>query len=191
MVTQPAYLRNLKAYAKAREETDDDVTAMIADYANESDRGAIILGATQLDDTLEMAILGKMPALQKDEIGRKKMFEVDGPLSTFSSRIEMAYALGLVDEKIRVNMHLLREIRNACAHAKKPLSLSMEILMDPVRAAIADMLPGMKDNEPETIRQPFILKCMILSHGLLTGGFVNGRDEILDLYERLMALLEA
>ncbi|PAP97809.1 hypothetical protein CIT25_35065 [Mesorhizobium mediterraneum] len=70
MVSQAAYLTNLKSYAKLRFRGDDDEDARraVRDLDNESDRGAIILAATNVEDMLELRILEKLPTLQVDEV---------------------------------------------------------------------------------------------------------------------------
>ena len=78
MVTQPAYLKNLKDYARSRFGEHTDPQALIEDLTAESDRGAIILAATALDDMLEAAILQRLPNLINDESLRKRVFQNEG-----------------------------------------------------------------------------------------------------------------
>ena len=47
----------------------------------------------------------------------KSLFEGNGPFSTLSSKIDVAYALGLLSSEERRELHLLRKIRNEFAHA--------------------------------------------------------------------------
>ena len=46
----------------------------------------------------------------------QKLLEDTGALSTFSARIDTAYALGLIADSERRNLHLVRKIRNEFAH---------------------------------------------------------------------------
>src|SRR6266704_5269978 len=46
----------------------------------------------------------------------QKLLEDTGALSTFSARIDTAYALGLIADSERRNLHLVRQIRNEFAH---------------------------------------------------------------------------
>jgi hypothetical protein len=159
MVTQPAYISNLKNYARSRYINDQDVEESVSDLSNESDRGAIILASTGIEDTLEHAILNRLPGLEKDEPTRKRMFEQDGQIATFSKKLEMAYALGIIDNEYRKKIDIIREIRNACAHSRKPLSLQNSVLRFACEAVILDMLPGLANREPFTIRIAFVAKC--------------------------------
>jgi dUTPase len=135
MVTQPAYLRNLKEYARRRTtDSKTETDELIADYSSESDRGAIILVATTIEDMLQDQITKNLPVLLTDETARKKMFEHDGLISSFSKKIEMAYAMGIIDEDYRKKIDLVREIRNACAHSRFPISMEKKVLQDVCKA---------------------------------------------------------
>jgi hypothetical protein len=129
VVTQPAYLRALKAYTRLRYGSDEDISAAVVDLSEESDRGALMLAATGTEDMLEFEILKHMPTLLVDEAARKQMFEQDGPIATFSRKIAIAYALGILDKEYRAKADLIREIRNACAHSRKPISLKIPEVM--------------------------------------------------------------
>ena len=48
------------------------------------------------------------------------------PLGTFSARITVAFALGLISEKERKNLILIRKIRNVFAHALPQMELSFD-----------------------------------------------------------------
>jgi hypothetical protein len=88
----------------------------------ESDRGAVILTASRLD-----YILGEM--LQRFLVPSKHsqtLFKGESaPLSSFSARIKMAYALGLISEPEYKNCDIIRKIRNDFAH-KFELRFSFE-----------------------------------------------------------------
>jgi len=53
MVSQPAYLANLKSLGRRRWATDEEAAEDAGSLQFESDRGAIILSATTLEDMLE------------------------------------------------------------------------------------------------------------------------------------------
>lgn len=170
MSSDPVYLRNLKRYSRAHISTPEEGPEQLADFAAESDRGAIILAATNVEDSLELALRGKMPHLAHDKEATTAMFGADGTLSTYSDKTLMAYALGLIDKKEKKNIDVIRQIRNACAHSRKPLSLAMPVLVEAVKAVVSpDLFALRKDNEPFTLRLAFILHCAAVSHYILTG----------------------
>jgi len=49
----------------------------------------------------------------------------------------MAYAMGIIDKAYRKKIDLIREIRNACAHARFPLSMEKQVLRDACKALLA------------------------------------------------------
>jgi hypothetical protein len=186
MVTQPAYLRNLKEYARRRVKNLETETAeLMADYSAESDRGAIILVATTIEDVLEIQIIEKLPVLKNDETARKKMFEHDGLISSFSKKIEMAYAMGIIDSDYRKKIDLVREIRNACAHSRFPLSLEKNELLDACKALMADMWDDLKDHNPNTLRNAFIAKCTFIGFYILTGEKIEGFEAQYEHFKKL------
>ena len=170
MSSDPVYLRNLKRYARAHISTLEEIPAQLAEFGLESDRGAIILAATNVEDSLELAITEKMPSLSHDKEAFAAVFGADGTLSTYFDKTLIAYALGLIDKKDRKNIDLIRQIRNACAHSRKPLSLAMPVLADAIKAAVSPELFGLrKDDEPFTLRIAFVLHCAAVSDYVLTG----------------------
>ncbi|ESX87004.1 hypothetical protein [Mesorhizobium sp. LNJC405B00] len=187
MVSQAAYLANLKSYAKRRfdGEDDEDSRRAVRDLDNESDRGAIILAATNVEDMLELRILEKLPALRVDETARKSVFEQDGPVSTFSRKILMAYSMGIIDKPYRKLIDLVREIRNACAHSRQPISLEVPELQEACKVVISDIWPDIKDHDPKTIRMAFVMKCTFIQHYVLHGEKLEGKEAHLAHWEQL------
>jgi len=87
-----------------------------------SSRAAIILAVASIDDVLRAAISCNfihLPGREEDQI-----FSGNGPLSTFSSRIKIAHAMGLISKKVRSDLDVLRKIRNKYAHGTKDIDLS-------------------------------------------------------------------
>jgi DNA-binding MltR family transcriptional regulator len=91
----------------------DDYNRLSAAYEGESDRAAALLAASFLDEQLKQALES---VLVDDSKLIKKLFEGYGPLSGFSARIDIAYAMGYLPRIIHRELHLIREIRNHFAH---------------------------------------------------------------------------
>jgi hypothetical protein len=85
----------------------------------EPDRGAAIVGAAFLDDALEAMLRAFLVDEQKvvDDLLRP-----EGDLGKFSTRIKVAYCLGLVAPDERHDMNLIGKIRNRFAHVHQTLS---------------------------------------------------------------------
>jgi DNA-binding MltR family transcriptional regulator len=85
---------------------------------------AVIRSVSVLDDYLRTAIKTKMRKLPKRL--EKEIFTGYGPLSSFSSRIDLGFALKLFDGDIHHDLHSLRRLRNKFAHSTEHLHLASE-----------------------------------------------------------------
>lgn len=184
MVTQPAYLKNLKAFTRAQLGVSTDPKLAVQNVTGESDRGAVILAATSIEDMLEWAILARMPGLLKDSSFRDTFFGVNGPAGTFSSKITMAYAMGIIDAPMRKLLDLIREMRNCCAHARQEVTFSTPELAAICKVVLAEGLSLMKDqNKAEALRHLFVLKCTLICQELAGGRKTDMVKEIHDAVE--------
>jgi len=86
---------------------------------NESDRGCALAAAAYLDEQLEALFRGY---LVDDKARVNNLMESNGPLGTFSGRIDLAYLLGLIPKKAANDLHLIRKIRNEFAHISGSLT---------------------------------------------------------------------
>ncbi|MEO1791650.1 MAG: MltR family transcriptional regulator, partial [Cyanobacteria bacterium J06629_19] len=84
--------------------------------------------------------LGELLKVYLIEDGKviKHMFEFNGPFGTFSSRIDAAYALGLLPKNVRKDMHLLRKIRNDFGHNSSPVTFEDESISSKCGALYLD-----------------------------------------------------
>lgn len=125
------------------EEFEEDVAALLGDtevarkfseamrmrsvLLNESDRGAVLVGASYLDEQVE-EVLRKFfidePKLQEKLLGTSR------PLATFSSRIDLCHALGLINEEMAKELHTIREIRNEFAHVSRNIGFEEQRVRD-------------------------------------------------------------
>lgn len=80
---------------------------------SETDRGSALMAAAFLDDRLKLLLTAR---LVNDAKVASRAFEFNGPLGTFSSRIDFAYLLGILPNNARRDLHTIRAIRNKFAH---------------------------------------------------------------------------
>ncbi len=149
---------------------------MVDSYRNESDRAAAILAASFLDNTLRQVLLAYMV----DHPRINDLFEGDRPLATFSSRISLAFGLGLVTSDRHTDLSLIRKIRNHFAHSEEASSFSAS----PARDWCAEFWISKKESTDEfsgrdirhDSRDQFLLSVglatLYLDHLLV--GFRNG-----------------
>lgn len=82
-----------------------------------SDRSCAIVCAAFLDDFLGKLLMSFLT--EESPTQDKRLFDNNGPLSTFSSKIVLSYRLGLISKKEFDNLNLIRKVRNAFAHDVK------------------------------------------------------------------------
>ncbi|NEH99226.1 hypothetical protein U8P76_01730 [Rhizobium johnstonii] len=81
--------------------------------ATESPRGMVLIAAAELDRLLQELLSNYL----RPGYGLKALLgESDGPLSTFSSKISLAHAIGLITDLEFRKLNLIRRIRNEFAH---------------------------------------------------------------------------
>jgi DNA-binding MltR family transcriptional regulator len=90
-----------------------------ANYQVMADRAAAILVASDLDNALERTILTRMISLNRTQY--EELFVNNAPLASFSAKIRMAHALGIIGKQVRIDLDCIRPIRNAFAHARKAI----------------------------------------------------------------------
>jgi DNA-binding MltR family transcriptional regulator len=100
----------------------DRQAAILAETLNkESDSGCAIIGAEITSSRLESLLRA---FFRRDPHSRKQavdpLFTGYGPLSTFSARIQMAYAMYLIPKIIRDRGELIRKIRDHFGHSSSP-----------------------------------------------------------------------
>jgi hypothetical protein len=100
--------------------SNDEIDTLLSEIDTHNHRAAAVLGGAFVEDALEYAIQRRLVILTPKELG--SMFEYPGPLSSFGAKIQLGYAIGLYGVIVRKDLDIIRRIRNAFAHAKKPIS---------------------------------------------------------------------
>jgi mannitol operon repressor len=87
--------------------------AFLKEYQSETDRGAALVGAAQLDHQLfELLKRYFINGKESDDL----LEGATAPLGTFSARILAAFCLGLISEYEFRELQLIRKVRNEFAH---------------------------------------------------------------------------
>ncbi len=87
----------------------------------ETDRGCALMAAAYLADQLEVLL---RRTFVDDKDVNDELLRPLGPLGSFSGRIEICYALGLLPNQTRRDLHLIRKIRNDFGHVAKVLTFA-------------------------------------------------------------------
>jgi len=116
--SKPKTLKDLKNEISSREEVMSRVAlAQIA-----SDYEAAMLSASLLEYMLMQAITTKFIPLGKDHLDSLFSHDGAGPLCTFSAKIKLSYALGILSPETRSQIERIRIVRNHFAHHKDKTS---------------------------------------------------------------------
>jgi hypothetical protein len=152
--------------------------------AETNDRGACLLLAANLENALDEAIMSLLAQLAKE---RQRLFEQDGVLATFSKKIDAASMLRITGPTTNRNLTIIRHIRNAFAHAKRPIDFeTKEIGVLCADLTLVTPLPPHKNRDDEkaalTSRLIFAASCSTLTWALYhyaTGPLLRLRSDAL------------
>lgn len=93
---------------------DDGARKVVGRLLKETDAGCALIAASHLSVVLRRLI--ETALVHASRTGNQRLFQADGPLGTFSARIRMAGAMGLLAEDELADLDQVRKIRNAFAH---------------------------------------------------------------------------
>ncbi|WP_298623093.1 MltR family transcriptional regulator [uncultured Zoogloea sp.] len=126
------------------------------ELAKESDRGCALVAAAYIEN--ELSALLKRFFVRQAATATEALFEFNGPVGTFSSKIRVSFALGLISKETQQALDLLRKIRNEFAHLHQPMTFESET----VKNRITAMLPSTADSNG-TCRDQFVKKLLFLA----------------------------
>ena len=132
--------------------SSQDIDNMFVAFRRGDDRTTAVLGATMVESMLKLAILTKFRKPLSRE-AEDRLFGPDRPLSTFSAKINLGYALNLCTKQDVHNLDSIRVIRNACAHDAKPTSFTTHEIMEVCRHL---HLPPHLQNKRRFLRRQFL-----------------------------------
>jgi len=120
-----------------------------------SDSEVVMMAASLIEQFMEFALLMRF---RRKSVSRKlvaDVFDGNGLLSTFSSRISVCAALGILDEQMHHDLRIIKSVRNAFAHSPAQLHL---VDFD---ACLSLRLPDDEDDRPSTRdrRQRYVASC--------------------------------
>ena len=98
----------------------DDYQKTVQSFHSESDRAAAVLAGSFIESFIAKFIRSHM--IENPEIDL--LFDGFGPFSTYSQRVQTAFAFGLISEQDKSDLNNIAKIRNRFAH--HPLEASFE-----------------------------------------------------------------
>jgi len=105
---------------------------MLTEARSTSDRSCALILAANLDNRLR-ELLGAF-FIDVSSSYENQVFEGNGCLSTFSSRISLCYMLGLIADNEHHDLNLIKKIRNYFAHEEHGWGFNTQEIKDRCRA---------------------------------------------------------
>jgi hypothetical protein len=94
-----------------------DTDTLLTMAFDSADWPTVIMIGSFLEILLERAITSRFdPDEPGNKINKEQLFDGHGPLATFSSKINIAYAFGLISKSSRDDLNIIKAIRNNAAH---------------------------------------------------------------------------
>ena len=100
-----------------------DELKIVRELHDQSDRGAALIAAAWVDAELEGLIEARLLADQK-VFG--ELFNPNGPIGAFATKVRLGYMLGLITDEVRKDLRTIGRIRNKFAHVRTPLSFETQ-----------------------------------------------------------------
>lgn len=103
------------AEGRRREAEIHEFNKVIHALPTYNDTELATISVALLESALRFALVGyfiKLTPKEEDEL-----FDDPAPLSSFSGKIRVAYAMGIIPKEVHADLHLIRKMRNAFAHS--------------------------------------------------------------------------
>jgi DNA-binding MltR family transcriptional regulator len=118
----------------------------------ESDRGCVIIGATLLAEALEELLKSVCRQTAEDiKATIDPLFQGYAPLSTFSAKIQVSFALGILPRSLRDKIEIVRRLRNDFAHEWGPIDFD-----DPRCASRVNLVIGPPSEKKQPTEREFV-----------------------------------
>lgn len=122
----PSNPRSLSSLYKAFLE-ESEIPLSKEEVRSGTDRTACIVLSAMVERNLERLVLTRIElGMGMKESLRKKLFDKDGALSTFSGNIKLGRALELYGNRLAKDLDVVRRIRNVFAHTVIPTTFQSE-----------------------------------------------------------------
>jgi DNA-binding MltR family transcriptional regulator len=125
--------------------TDKFCDRLHLELGKETDRSVAIVASALLDEALKESVKARLLPARKNEWCI--LSGGNSPLSTFSSRINFCYQIGLISHVMQRDLHIIRKLRNDFAH--NPFELSFNYNAVKNRVSELDNIANYREKNPE------------------------------------------
>jgi DNA-binding MltR family transcriptional regulator len=99
---------------KNRSHMKATLDVFMEEFIKETDRASVILAAAMIEQELETVLKTTFVPIPT---GEDNLFNgPNAPLASFSAKIDVAFRIGVISQKLCRDLHLIRRIRNDFAH---------------------------------------------------------------------------
>ena len=106
----------------------EEILGALQDSAQRSETAHAVVAAARVENWLQAAILTRTrTGLSKTF--RDKLFKGYGPLSSFSGKIDIAYAFSMFGQETYNDLRAIKDIRNTFAHSNKEIHFRSDSVM--------------------------------------------------------------
>jgi hypothetical protein len=191
-VARGAKTRSLKSLTREPPEELRPLFELIT-HPEHPDASVAMLGCAILDHVLADAIVREL----QGNVVREDLFGDRGPLRDFYGKIVLAEAMGVILPAMARDLHRLRQVRNAFAHAVTPIGFDLPEVLAEIEGlsffgqaeALRSGLAG-EDASPKQFFGAYIfITCVSLI--MTPTQWAELRDEVTDWVSDMVAALEA
>ena len=164
----------------------------LAVLLKESDRGCVILTSAMLDSKLKLIHEAFVTSNLTDQNPPKDILDTlwgsNGPLGTFSGKIHIAYAYGIISGNEWNALNIIRQLRNEAAHCHYQFSFEDKGVINLI-TGLRDYMLVLSDldifeslpyeNETSVAKRQFIAAGFDLFY-LLTGKYLKGIEAVME-----------
>ena len=154
----------------------EELLQIFALMETESDRGCALIAGCFLENTLGMAIDCHLVDAG-DELRRQLHDGSAAPLGTFAAKIKMGRALGIYDQRVQTAFETIKDVRNAFAHALRPIDFKHPAIEAAVRGLLSGRWPK-EENGMAPARIRYIAFCTSMGRKLFEVAENRGGQEI-------------
>lgn len=151
----------VKGLPKDKQEAIQEFFELRVRLSAESDRGCALTAAAYLDESLATLLRKR---LVQDKGNIDALINQGRALSTFSARIRIAYAVGLISKDCMSDLNTIRGIRNEFAHLHGPVSFSDQSIAHRCRNLRNTVKPHVADHPRALFLNAMTLLHTAISH---------------------------
>ena len=130
----------------------EEMSAIMTDLRSQGEKAAVLLGASYLDQCLEKLLVASFRPLSKKE--HNGFFEGNGILASYSAKVQLCWAMSLIEPETRDALALIGQIRNVFAHTLHTITFENELIAEDCKklAVTPFLVIKMSLDDPESYR---------------------------------------